>query len=214
MSFDLIGTIKPYLEVIYFLTGGPGLAFIGYLALNQISVSKEASRTAALRDAYRISAEQTHVFATEIVPRLDALDQLIADEKITYFSDAEVIIEGNNIRINSKKDKDYSVQFRKIAPTCLEAVNRLETFSLYFTSKVAAEEIAFSSIGASYVSAVKTIMPFIIVGAHKKNNQSILSLFCLWHGRLEAERLEKERIALEMKMKKLEPQVVVPIGTN
>ena len=207
-------TIRPYLELIYFVTGGPLLAIFAFLALKQITVAKQTARTASLREAYRLSAEQTHVYATEIVPRINALDQAIEEKRITFFENAKVTVEADSIRIERKPAPNEMQELVEVVPAFMEAVNRLETFSLYFTSKVAAEGIAYSSVGATYVRSVRKLLPLIVLSANNQNHKNIMKLFVLWHSRLEKERLEREKSSIESRLRTMKTEEVVPIGTS
>lgn len=210
----MIETIRPYLELIYFVTGGPVLAAVAFLALKQITVAKQTARTASLREAYRLSAEQAHVYATEIVPLLNILDQQIAEKKITLFDSAKVTVEAHAVRIERKPAPDEMEQLVAILPAFMDATNRLETLSLYFTSKVAAEGVAYTSIGATYVRSVRKLLPLIVLSANNKNHENIMKLFLLWHGRLEKERLEREKDSIEAKLREMKTEEVIAIGTS
>lgn len=224
----MIAEVKPYLEILYFITGGPVLALCAFYALKQISLAKntvditmqqlsqseKSLKTASLRDAYKISADQVHIYATDIVPRLNEIDKYIKEQELTVFTKSVVSVESDGIRVSTKGVEGAVDQLIKIAPVCTDAVNRLETFSLYFISKVASEELAFSSIGATYVSSVGKLLPFIVITSGGENFNNILKLYSSWSMRLEKQKLEKDRRALEKKLKGMKSDVVAPIGTT
>lgn len=205
-------TLRPYFEILYFVTGGPVLAFFAFLALKQIAVAKQTSKTASLREAYRLAAEQVHVYATEIVPKLNEIDKAIKEKEITFFANSSVKVEGNSVRIERKSAEGDIKGLVEIASLVASSINRLETFSLFFTSKVASEKVAYSSVGATYVRSVTLLMPLIVPSALNKNHENIMQLFLLWHNRLEGERLEHERDELESKLGRMKKSELVPIG--
>jgi hypothetical protein len=204
--------IRPYLEAIYFVTGGPLLAVFAFLALKQIQVAKQTAKTSSLREAYRLAAEQAHVYATEIIPKLNELDRLINEKKITLFSEAKVTVQKGQVRIVRTKAGNELDQIIQILPLFLETINRMETFALWFTSKVAAESIAYSSVGPSFVRSVQKLLPPIVVSANNQNHENLMRLFLLWYERLEKGRLERERSTLEAKLRGMKAEEVVPIG--
>lgn len=205
-------TIRPYFELLYFVTGGPLLAIFAFMALKQITVARDVARTASLREAYRLAAEQAHIYATEIVPKLNELDRQIDENKITLFETAQVTVERNGVRIERKTSKADLEQLVQIVPAFMAVVNRMEIFALYFTSKVAAEGIAYSSVGATYVRSVRRLLPLLVVSANNKNHENLMKLFLLWHERLEKERLEREKASIESKLCNMKAEEVVPIG--
>jgi hypothetical protein len=205
-------TIRPYLELLYFVTGGPLLAIFAFMALKQITVARNAARTSSLREAYRLAAEQAHVYATEIVPKLNELDRLIDENKITLFDTAKVTVERNGVRIERKTSKADIEQLVQIVPAFAAVVNRMETFALYFTTKVAAEGIAYSSVGATFVRSVRRLLPLLVISANNKNHENLMRLFLLWHERLEKDKLEREKTSIESKLRNMKAEEVVPIG--
>jgi hypothetical protein len=210
----MINTLRPYLELLYFITGGPVLAIFAFLALKQITVAKQNARTASQREAYRIAAEQVKSYANEVVPLLNELDGLIKEKSIEIFSNAEIVVEDSGVRVKNKWSDGDLDKLVEIAPTLVTALNRLEVFALFFTSRVASEQVAYSSIGATYVRSVKKLLPSFIGLANQNNYENILKLFLLWHQRREAERLELEKAEIQKRLRKIEGKKIEAIGTN
>ena len=210
----MIDTLRPYLELLYFITGGPVLAVFAFLALKQITVAKQNALTASQREAYRIAAEQVKCYAHEVVPLLDELDKLIEEKAINVFSNAQIEVEDSGVRVkNEWSDSDLD-KLIEIAPILTSALNRLEVFALFFTSRVASEQIAYSSIGATYVLSVKKILPAFIGLANRNNYENILKLFLLWHQRRQSEQLEQEKADIQKRLSKIGDKKIEAIGTN
>lgn len=210
----MIDTLRPYLELLYFITGGPVLAIFAFLALKQITVAKQNARTASQREAYRIAAEQVKSYANEVIPLLNELDSKIKEKSIEIFSNAEIVVEDSGVRVKNKWSDGDLDKLVEIAPTLVTALNRLEVFALFFTSRVASEQVAYSSIGATYVRSVKTLLPSFIGLANQNNYENILKLFLLWHQRRETERLELEKAEIQKRLQKIEGKKIEAIGTN
>jgi len=210
----MIDTLRPYLELLYFITGGPVLALFAFLALKQITVAKQNARTASQREAYRIAAEQVQSYANDIVPLLNDLDRLIDEKKISGFSEAKIEVEKNGIKVKNKWGEGDIDKLIEIAPTLVTTLNRLEVFALFFTSRIAAEQVAYSSIGATYVRSVNKLLPAFIGLATEKSYANILKLFLLWHQRRETERLVQEKAEIQKRLRAIADKKIEPIGTN
>lgn len=210
----MINTLRPYLELLYFITGGPVLALFAFLALKQITVAKQNARTASQREAYRIAAEQVQSYASDIVPLLNDLDRLIDEKKISGFSEAKIEAEKNGIKVKNKWGEGDIDKLIEIAPTLVTTLNRLEVFALFFTSRIAAEQVAYSSIGATYVRSVNKLLPAFIGLATEKSYENILKLFLLWHQRRETERLVQEKAEIQKRLRAIGDKKIEPIGTN
>ena len=211
-----MGLVLQIAELIYFLTGGPVLAYIAFRALKQIEVTRETARTAALRDSIRLAGEQVRVFAIELLPRLDAVYKLIKREEFAFVANARLSVEGNRLVVTgaSALSPEGFDQLRPLLPQVLEALNQLETFAFYFTSGIADEQVAYSSVGAAYVSSVKDLVPLMILTSDDEHHQATIKLFHLWRERREKAKLERDRAELEAKARALKPREILPIGTR
>ena len=213
----MVQTIRPYLELIYFITGGPLLALFALLALRQISVAKRSSQLACRREALRLASEQVHHYAEDIVPAINELNDLIKVNDADILFDGEVVVESDSIRVkrsSSGKGADMYKKFETILPAFAVVINRLEAFSIFFVSGVASEKVAYSSVGPTFVRTVKRLMPLIIVQTTKgKNYENLSKLFILWHNRLEKDRLEEESANIRDKLTSLKDRKITPVGS-
>jgi hypothetical protein len=207
-------TLRKILELLYFVTGGPVLALFAFFALKQITVAKQASKTASLRDAYRLAAEQANSYATEIVPKLNELDQVLKENDVTFLDDANVIVSQYRVEVERAPGNVDVDKLVAIIPAFMQAINRLETFSLFFTSRVADERIAFSSVGTTFVSSVKPLLPLLVISANNGNHENHIKLFLLWNHRLETQKLEREKGSIEARLREMKPRELYPIGVS
>ena len=210
----MIDTIQPYFELIYFIAGGPVLAVMAFWALKQITVLKHNAKIASIREAYRISAEQVNVYLTHIVPALNELDKQIKANGLTFLDNPDITVGADSIAVNVPLRDDDIAKIINIASPLLNVLNRLETFSLYFTSQVAAEEVAYTSIGGSFVFSLKRLLPALIPLAQDKHFESTLKLFHIWFHRLEAEKLKDQEADIQQKLKTHKTIKISPIGTS
>lgn len=206
-------TLRTVLELIYFVTGGPVLAILAFIALKHITVAKQATRIASKRDSYRLAAEQAHIFATELVPIFNELDNIIEADEIKFFQSFAVSIDGDAFRVTKTKPINPE-EIPKIVPCITNIMNRLETLAIFFTSKVADEHIAFSSIGPTFVNQIKLILPVMLASSRKRNHVNALKPFVLWNDRIQMLDLERERKTIERRLDGLNGRIITPIGVD
>jgi len=209
-----MNSFKEWLEIIYFITGGPALAVIGYFALEQIKISKETSQTNALRDSYKISAMQTEFFVKELIPKIICLRKRIKENDIGLLRKSKINLKENGVSVERYIQEGDKEKIMLIAEEIQDVINLVETFSLYFTSKVGSEKIAFSSVGHTYVDAMSELMPIILMARDGKHYDNLMKLYFLWAKRIESTNLIKEKAKIEEKLKSRKSEEFFPIGTN
>jgi hypothetical protein len=93
----------------------------------------------------------------------------------------------------------------------IPALNALEGLAVLFTSGVASEEVAFSSIGHTFCFNVRLALPIILQceGTHFRH---VLSLFMLWQRRIERQELDAHRKQTDERMRELQDEGIKPIG--
>lgn len=214
----MLEAIRPYLELLYFVTGGPLLLAVAVFALEQIRVAKDNAKLAARRDAYRLAAEQVKVYVSEIIPLCESLDKICKDAGINMDNVGEVLSEGETVRVKLKRgDADKLLNApnsEALLAAFLTLVNRLETFSVFFTSKVAAEGVAFGSVGRGFVKAVRPLMPLIVVLGRDGHWSCVRKLWVTWHRRLEHETLQSEAARIHKALSALKPNEIIALGTK
>lgn len=213
----MISELRPYIELIYFVTGGPVLALFAFFALRQITVSKENSRIASQREAYRLASEQVRFFVDYFIPAINDLYQVAEENNANEIFEAKVIVENGSVKVSGfklSKIPDINNKLKLIIPPYSVAINRLEAFSLYFVSGVAAETIAYSSVGETFERIVKRLMPLIISSASGKTYDNVMKLFIMWHNRLEKEKLEAQKSDLQNRLASIQDKKITPVGTK
>ncbi len=209
---------RTVLELIYFASG-PLLVIIAGFGLRQLKIVKDASRLQATREALSLSAERCDHYVSHVIPLINKLDLAINKNDIKYFSMFKVIIDRDKIRITHNCSKEVLIQeltkTKTIYPQICAALNAMEAFSVFFTSRVADESVAFSSVGGTFCNSVHNYLAFIMtisgLDAHFKN---LLKLFLLWNARIEANKLEQDRQKIDKELSKFENNFIRPIGTE
>jgi len=152
-----------------------GLVIIAILGLRQLSLAKKGlqqsaqlARKAALRESYKLAADQCHSYAGDIVPLIDKCDSELKSLGMNTVLDSfSIQLIDNGIQIKAPSPfplifKNDPSLWEKVVRSTLPVHNALEAFSVMFTEGIAAEEVAFSSVGRSFCFNVKRHAPLII----------------------------------------------------
>ena len=208
---SLVTAIKPIVELLYFISG-IGLAVFAYYGLQQISVMKSTSATQARRDALRLTSEQCTLYFEKIIPLQNVFNNNLKSKKIKYFEGWSVEVLGDRITAKRKSPPD-SEGLLAIAED-LVFLNNMEAFSVYFTSKVADETIAYNALGKTFLGTVEKLMPWILCCREDGYYKNIVELFMLWHVRAENEKLMAEKDSIEKKIAATQACYYSAIGTD
>ena len=212
---------KTILELLYYCSG-VALALLGAIGLRQLSLAKqniriitEVAKTAAKRDAFRLAAEQCSNYYDRIIPLLNELNAWIdkegLDDTVTGWDieiDAGIKIRPKSLQIKEK----YLSTIKSRGVRELAAINALEGMALLFTSGVAAEGVAFSSMGVSFCHSVRRLLPTLLMVADEGYFKHILTLFILWHKRIERQNLKEDRNKTDARLRELQERGIEPIG--
>lgn len=217
-----IQNLRTTLEILNWI-GGICVAVFAYMglrqlkiALQQLEVSKKTIAVASARDAHKIAADQVSVFVNAVIPLLNALDEKINQEKVTFFSRAEIGIENKTITVMAQVDKEYEDEVMKLAGELTNLFFALEAFAVYFMSALASEDLAFSSVGVLYCYCVgKTLPAMIVLNPDQKNYVNMLSLYFRWNLKLNAMDIQRKQDNLQKQSKRIyHIEDISPIGTE
>ncbi|MGO7369860.1 hypothetical protein ACC680_23455 [Rhizobium ruizarguesonis] len=204
--------IRPYFEILYFITGGPVLAVLAFLALKQVRLAEKSISISSKRDAFRIAAQQVHFYMTDVIPALNSLDEMIKEKKINFLAAARSVVENGKISVEFNLSDDEIKKFMEIAPDCTNALNRMESFCVPFCAELASENVAFKSVGSTFVHSVNKLLPIVAMSdGHYKN---IKDLFYIWKSRIESEKLNKESNLIKEKLERFKDRKIIPIGLD
>lgn len=216
----MMQSLKDIMEIVYFLSG-PVIACIAYRALAQISEAKkqvaetkEGRILSAKRDSYKIAADKCEYFMSTITPLIDSLNDALEEDSVKPLDDTMVSFEDDYVKVKSDFDKEI---FSRIIFDYkgLHLFNLLESFSLFFTSGVAEDEIGFLTIGHSFCSPVKEYLPVIaLLSSDGGHFQNVLNLYKIWNDRIEKDTLEQEKKKIENKLNQKKDIKINSIGTR
>lgn len=197
--------LKFALEMLYYLSA-PFVAFTALIAIKQIRTSREISKTNSIRESMKLSADQCKVFSDKIIPQIDEIDKIVKEKNITYFKESKLTIDEKSFTLTPCSDqKKYDAAF-ELAPQFHKISNDLDVVSIYFTSGVANEMIAYKAFGNVYCKFIKQYAAFIIP-PNIDVPSSLLDLFFLWNRRLENEKLEQKKESLQKELARTDSQV-------
>jgi hypothetical protein len=192
-----------------------GLLVVAIIGLKQLRISKQLSRVAARRDAFRLANEQVKYFLESIIPLINDLNRLINDKNVTFFKVSTFEMEEGAVKVKlTQGNKAAMSELVQIVDPLLGTLNALEAFSTYFTSKIADERIAFQAVGKTYCRSVTTYMPALILLGEGEHYKNIVELYRIWQERFDQQVLSNEKDKIEKKLEKIKDQNIVPIGTS
>jgi hypothetical protein len=212
-----IESLKTFLEIVNWISGIL-IAVFAYLGLQQLKIAKDSITISSKRDAYKITADKVGAFADHIIPLINDLNEKVEKKKITFFSETEIKIEEKRIRVKTPKGEKHAKDLVSISKELSCLFNALEGFAIYFTSGVASEELAFTTVGIVYCESVKTYLPAIIISSeNNKYYKHLLGLFFRWNKRISKMNLMnvlKSQKEIQQQLEKINDTSITPIGTE
>lgn len=212
-------TAKTILELLFYCSG-VAVAILAAIGLRQLTLAKEnvdavtaIARTTSKREAFKLAAEQCAHYYNHIVPLLNEYDKWIEKKVLSdVVAGWEIEISGDRIKIKPKSSKIRERFLTEISATNLPALNALEGLAVLFTSGVASEEVAFSSIGYTFCFNVRRSLPTILLIGDGTHFLHILSLFMLWQRRIERQELDAHQKQTDERLRELQDDGIKPIG--
>lgn len=187
---------RSILEILYFVTS-PLLLIVTIIGLQQLTIAKNSSKMNAKREAFKLAAEQCKYFLEHIVPELNLIDNLMDEMAIDSLGKAQ--IKANNKVIEIECNINKSKKLFDILPQLSIVLNELEAFAVFFTSGVAEESVAFSSIGNTFVCSVDKFLPIVCM-VQGKGYGNILKLYILWKDKIEKQDALQKKLQAEKKL--------------
>jgi hypothetical protein len=216
MAPTWLSILHTTLELLSFVSG-PVLVVVAILALKQISIAKGDVQVRSRREAASLATTQCQRYYSEIIPLLNELDELINQKEIPEYRGEIADFCQDDILKNPTWAIKWLSKTDDLLKLWIQVLNSLESFAIYFTTGVADEEIAFSTIGLSYCNTVKKLYAFIATGRIKGKNkhfEHIVTLYKLWSSRLEKYNLEDQLDEMQSKIKSIKVKTIKPIGTD
>ena len=186
--------MRDTLEIIYFITAGPGLLCAAGVGLMSLYLSKRAMRMAEDRARLTATAEQIRYFAESIAPKCDALAECLTKEfePINFAENYEITLEEGGIKLGVSDDLKAQFTPEKVTAvldTFLPALNSLSAWSSYFIHGVADVGIGYRTVGPDFVAGTEQCLPFVILLHKEEAHGDLLALYKSWKARSEADAI-------------------------
>ncbi len=210
-----------------------GLFGVAAFGLRQFTLTKrglqqnsELARVASLRESIKLAADQCLAYTKDILPLITSCNQVFEsmglDGALDLFT-VEIVDDG----VIVKAPKSFPDGFdpglfdkSEVVNAYLSVYNALEVFSVMFTKRIAAEEVAFSSVGRSFCFNVKRQAPLNIPLAGPNDfpgtgyYYNLLSLYLVWKKRLDRMELLQKEEEISKQLAQTHTVKIDPIGTN
>ncbi len=202
------------IETAYYLSG-PALVVIAAIGLRQLKIAKDNARLTAKRESLTIAADRCDHFLKQIIPLVDAFDNALEQNSISFFEDAKVEVQGKRVRITAEWSESDMEKMDTLTDKYLPVYNSLEAFATFFTTGVADESVAFESVGHSYCDIVKEYLPDILpLSCDGRYYLNLLELYFLWNERVETIELRSQKRNIENRLKEINNRFIEPLGTK
>ncbi|MGK7380025.1 DUF4760 domain-containing protein [Planococcus sp. 1R117A] len=196
---------KDILEIMYFITNSL-LLLVAVIGLKQLTIAKNNSKMNAKRESYHLAAEQCTHFLNYIIPLADETILAMKAKSFDDFGEVEISMKDGKVTFDNKfNEENFELMSIKEVHKMVYLFNAFEAYSLFFTHRVAEEEVAFSTIGSTYCSVVKRFIPVILNASNfgEKGYSNIIKLYTAWNNKLEKQKLLEERVENERKEREI-----------
>lgn len=214
---EYIDTSKSLLENLYYLSGILILISI-VIGLFQLSIAKKTLNINSQREAASLAVKQIDIYMTQIIPLQNQLYHIEQEKKIGKIKID--IGEFNSQYVMKKMGKEEFLKAvskrMDILGEIVAVLNIMEAFSVYFIKEVADEEIAFSSVGTTFIHSVENLyFDIAVLNIDKADSfQNLIKLYDIWSKKKQLNNLQKAKIILADQMAKIKPTKIKPIGTK
>jgi hypothetical protein len=212
--------LQQVLELLSLLSG-PSLVIIGIIALSQLKIAKTDIRLRSKREAATLAASQCQKYFEVVIPLLNELDREFDRLKLPKYTGSIGDFTGEDLATRAPvwlknhliqiREKQFNIQ------TLVKAINSLEAFAVFFTRRVADEEMAFSSVGQTFCNSIEGLYPLIAMVRQRGklgHYDNLVALYKLWASRVQRHRLEDEYQSIAAKLKTVPSANISAIGTE
>ncbi|MBQ4811108.1 hypothetical protein J8M20_07155 [Pseudoalteromonas luteoviolacea] len=208
---SFVNEIRPYLEVLYFVAGVV-VACAAVFALKQISILKRTLHVQSKRDALKITSEQCENYFSNIIDLKNQFFKKVKEHNIEYFNGWEVTVTNNVISVKHKSTPSIK-GLDKLAEE-FRVLNSIESFSSFFVSNLADEQVAYDTVGMTFLRFNRELMPWILSCNEKGHYNNLTTLFVKWETRRMNDELQRQKLYLDEKIKQASFKSDVPLGAE
>lgn len=194
---SIVMLLKPTSPIEFWTTvlalGTIALSIVAYRGLRSLALAKADIVTRARRDARECAILRCEELAQKILPINGAILGSLTASKIGGFmvnAPEQVSLEPDNQQHLASATKWLQALPPELHVRCIEFVNRLEAWAMYFTKGVADHEIAFGPCAPVYCQFIVQYYPVLLARRASKTSgkfPNTVALFKSWHGVLKHE---------------------------
>ena len=171
-----------------------------YVSKEQIKMQREEFLIKSKREALTIASDQIRYFSNEVIPLMDKVDKIIENEDINFLKQNKVVFEKGELSFDMPEPKKEDIEkLKKNLKELLELTNKMDDFSIYFTSNLADIDFAFSVMGDLFCSEMEKLLPFCFLFDDQRNAPSI-QLYIKWKQRIEIDNLKQQQMTIEKRL--------------
>lgn len=226
-SPSIFDSVRAWIEICY-LASGPALFIVGLFGLRQLRISQQTLdltrkevEIRSKREAVVLAAQQCENCVVGLIPHIEKCRGKLQALGILHqwrLKNTDFTLGSITERVESQEWLTKFQNDEESTTIALAALNRCESFAMYFANGAADETVAFPAIGDVFCAAVEILAPFLIALREQNIQNTVsgpfentLTLYRTWYVRAEQAKNHQKSEALRVEASK--GQVKKPIGT-
>lgn len=213
--------IKLILEIASLLSA-PVIAICAIIALRQIktgiaqlAATEGATRTQCERESAKIAAEQTKVFAEDVIPLIAQFGELKAAGKYPILSSIEVTEDLPEIHCKVNDGAGLTKEIYSHGGLIVNILNRMESVAMFLTCGVGDADKAYRPLSSIFCEHVRHFLPYVVVqNRNHKQFTYTLTIFGAWALKARKEKIESEMKTNETELAKVRVPEIKTIGVK
>lgn len=171
-----------------------------FVSKEQIKMQKEEFLVKSKRESLAIASDQIRYYSNEVIPLVNKVNELIAKEDIKFFKKNKVVLKKDTLSCDNFDINDEDTEkLKKNLNELIELTNKMDDFSIYFTSNLADMDFAFSVLGELFCNEVEDLLPFYIL-TEGGNNTPAMQLYIKWKKQIEMNNLKRQKMTIEKRL--------------
>ena len=171
-----------------------------YVSKEQIKMQREEFLVKSKRESLTIASDQIRYFSSEVIPLMDKVDRIIENENINFFKQNPVTLKKDTLSCdNLILEAEDAEKIKKNLKELLELTNKMDDFSIYFTSNLADMDFAFSVLGDLFCTEMEKLLPFYILSVDQRKAPSV-QLYIKWKQRIEINDLKLQKMKIDKRL--------------
>ena len=207
----LLVEIRPGVELVALLSSVI-IAVVAIIGLKQIVILKKTLRVQSKRDALKLTSEQCAVYMAEIIPLQDEFQNAVRENNVKYFEGWDTEVREGKVFV-SRKQPPNSEGLEKVILK-LSMLNNMESFSSFFTSNVGDERVAYNTVGTTFLTFTRGLLPWVLHCNQRGYYKSLTQLFIQWESRRLSEEIREKKESLEEQLRRTTFKNYPPVGTE